>query len=925
MANPIKTTDIYQDTGDLQKLIEELEEVRKAYEALRKSAASDAAKLEVSLKGVTGASADQREQIEKGSKSADEITRRYRKFSESLEENAVKIAALKNAQQDINRVNKLTAKLNASQEGSYNRLSAQYSLLKLRLNQMSSAQRENTKAGREMVKQSAEIYEEMKRLQAETGKNALNVGNYTDALKDALGPGADLLDQFKGMLSNPISGIITAGAGALVAMGKAFSRTERGAKLVRRVQTTLNSLWDEAAKLVLDLSDSASKMWTEPKEALTDYTASFVNSFTNRVKASINLAEAAGQRLAAVFSEDATAAEDAAERMNNAFATVVDGLSEVERAQKAAAGEERQRRIEEDLALDDRRLAVTRLNRELTKQAEDLATVEDLAQQRADDNTLSLKAQIAAVEGLAAAGEARRQVELKIAQNNLEVLQQEIAIREARGLDNDVATDFRQREIGLIQQVKQVERDLLVFREDAGQQNRERLRDAFERELDFAIDLYDSQKTILERQANDKEADLSSRADALGRLLELDKSAFDEQIKLVETFTGERVKLNELALIEDEKIVRERLAQLEIDDIAMGRILEVLRERKLATQDIAEAERELTQLRRAAATVDGSVQFGFDRSQAQQVENQLKEVQGIVKRNTSAPTEQQRPQNIYELFGLNLEENEQQAIADATAFAIGQIQQLAQAKTDAANRAVEDSDREVQAAQANLQATIALAEQGYAVNVQQAQDELSLAQQQQRDALRLQAEAQRQQQQLETIQQASSLVTAAAKIWGQLGFPAALPAIGVMFGSFALAKIRASRLTREFGEGDYTVLQGARHTGPGTGIPLGVAADGVTEYAEGGEGRAIFTRQAVSKYGGHISEVVRQFNSLTFGAGAGAMGRGALQSVMLDSGVDTGRMEGYLYDLNQTAKHKTYKDTQGRLVVQRGNITTVYN
>lgn len=922
MSNPIKTTDIYQDTGELEKLINELEEARVKYEALRKSAVSDAVKLEASVKKLNGTTADHREQIERNAKAADEISRRYRKFNESLDDNAVKLAALKNAQRDLNRVNRLTAKLNASAEGSYNRLSAQYSLIKLRLNQMSTAQREGTKAGRELEKQSKAIFEEMKRLQEATGKTALNVGNYKDAIKDALGPGGSFLEQIKGFISNPIAGVFAAGAGAIALVGKAFTRTERGAKLMKRAQATLNSVWDEASRIVLDLSDSATKMWDDPKAALTDYGESFVTSFSNRVRGSIDLVTAAGQRLRAAFQDDAAAAEGAAERMTNAFATVLDGLSEVERAQNAAAAAERQRRIAEDRALADRQLAIDRANRDLTRQSEDLATAEELAQQRADDTTLSLKAQISAVDDLTAAGEARRQVELRIARNNLQLLQQQIAIREERGLDNDINTDLRQRELSLIQQVKQAERDLLVFRQDAGQRNRETRRDLFERQLDFAIDLYDAEKTVLERQASDREADIRDRAQILGRLIELNESAFNEQIQLVETFTGERVRLNELALIDDERIVRERLRQLDIDDVAMGRILEVLRERKLATQDIVELERELTAARTPQAV---SVGFGFDRSGANAAQSQLSEVQRIVGNITSSPESGNQPQNIYDLLGLNLDSAEQQAISDATTFAIGQVQALAQAKTEAASQAVQASDREVQAAQANLQATIALAEQGYAVNVQAAQQELSLAEQQQREAIRLQREAQREQQLIETLQQASSLVTAAAKIFATIPFPGSLAAVGTMFGSFALAKIRAAKLTREFGEGDYTVLQGPRHTGPGTGVPLGIASDGVTEYAEGGEGRAIFTRLAVRKYGTQIADVVRQFNSLQFGEGSMAMGRSALQAVVVNSGINTGKMEDYLHQISRNSQAQTYTDSKGRTVIKRNNITTVYN
>lgn len=62
--------------------------------------------------------------------------------------------------------------------GSYNNLSAAYSLNKLNLNQMSDAEIKNGKTKQQLAKDSRLVYEEMNRMQQSTGKYALNVGNY---------------------------------------------------------------------------------------------------------------------------------------------------------------------------------------------------------------------------------------------------------------------------------------------------------------------------------------------------------------------------------------------------------------------------------------------------------------------------------------------------------------------------------------------------------------------------------------------------------------------------------------------------------------------------------------------------------------------------------------------------------------------------
>lgn len=109
-----------------------------------------------------------------------------------MSDTAKQIAELKEQQREAQNIAKLTAKLNNSEAGSYNALSAQYSLNKIQLNKLSQEYRENTKAGQQFVKETEEIYAKMKQLQEATGKYTLNVGNYKSAW-DGLGVSAQQL------------------------------------------------------------------------------------------------------------------------------------------------------------------------------------------------------------------------------------------------------------------------------------------------------------------------------------------------------------------------------------------------------------------------------------------------------------------------------------------------------------------------------------------------------------------------------------------------------------------------------------------------------------------------------------------------------------------------------------------------------------
>lgn len=86
-----------------------------------------------------------------------------------------------------------------------------------------------------------------------------------------------------------------------------------------------------------------------------------------------------------------------------------------------------------------------------------------------------------------------------------------------------------------------------------------------------------------------------------------------------------------------------------------------------------------------------------------------------------------------------------------------------------------------------------------------------------------QQKAQKQQAAIQTLQQIGNMVTATALIWSQLGFPLAIPAIAVMWASFAASKIKAAQLAKQtggtggtggtetYGDGTVELLEGGSH------------------------------------------------------------------------------------------------------------------
>lgn len=264
----------------------------------------------------------------------------------------------------------------------------------------------------------------------------------------------------------------------------------------------------------------------------------------------------------------------------------------------------------------------------------------------------------------------------------------------------------------------------------------------------------------------------------------------------------------------------------------------------------------------------------------QQAANKLSDVEVQTIQNTIKKIDQEieqskgdeRGTDIYGLFGLNLDDDQKEAINTSMQFALDALNTFTAARVAAADAAVEQADKEVSAAQSALDAELEARANGYANNVVQAQKELDLAKKNQEKALKEQQKAQKQQAAIQTLQQIGNMVTATALIWSQLGFPFAIPAIAVMWASFAASKIKAAQLAKQTGEtggtetyGDGTVelLEGGSHQS-GNDIDLGTKPDGTRRRAEGGEFFAVINKRSSRRFGKIIPDVINSLNNGTF-------------------------------------------------------------
>lgn len=382
----------------------------------------------------------------------------------------------------------------------------------------------------------------------------------------------------------------------------------------------------------------------------------------------------------------------------------------------------------------------------------------------------------------------------------------------------------------------QITSDMLQKESDRIQLELEAVEEGSEKEIDLRIKLLQNQRKIelaqnrlLSKEMRQSEADINAKYDA-------------QIVKELKDFGMDKIALNnELAVSEINalKISEKEKTKLTLEE----------------TKKRLKAELALETKPDGTLTERGKI-----------IANQIKEIDNEIDKTS-------KPSNIYELFGLNLTSEQEQAISTAAQYAIDAINSIADAKVQAAERAVEAADREVEAAQNALDAEREARANGYASNVEQAQRELDLAKKNQEKALKEQAKAQKQQEAINSLEQASNLVTASAGIFksfsgvGIWGIPAAIAMIATMWGAFAAAKIKASQLTKgseeKYGDGTVELLQGGSHQS-GNDVDLGTKPDGTRRRAEGGEFFAVINKRNSRRFRKVIPDIIKSLNNGTF-------------------------------------------------------------
>ena len=967
--NPIKYSDLVSPDDSIDKLIKALDELNDSYMNFCNNVKQNAVSLKASLQGVSGATEEGRKTIRAAASDTDKLTKaiQERNFAES--ETAKRLAEIKAATHEASTLNKLQAKLANSAAGSYDALSAQYSMNKMILNQMSAEERKATKEGQELEKETKAIYEEMKRLQEATGKHSLNVGNYAEATTGLRSQIMQLTEELVRMrMEGKQNTAEYANLQQKAAMLKdAFKDATAEVQNMASDTSTLDSVLSGlgaatggfaaatgAMRLFGDESEDVQQAQRKLQAAIA-----LVNGVTaiqknlqhqsalmlgiSKIQTSALAKAEAYERLVKIKGNEATWGAVVAQKAFNlvakanpyvllatALVTVVGALVAFSRGSKEA----KINTVEQEKAITNLNIALDAYNEKMDyaikkAQAEGKSTKEINALRRqqaavAVEVAEATKTQYAEqynayLKILEDEGKLNKKQEEQFKEVAQKYLEASEAVTKAKADERKVTQDIAIQEIN---DGKQTQDNLTAMLRKAQDQRNALIEDQYDREraqrktaTKNAIDdikkqlKEDTNLTIEEKAALNEQIKLyrqqlatdlkaiddKERKETAAANLAAQRAAQDVELALMEE--GAEKKRRQLAIehqreIEDidnrlkneENLTQEQMTALfamrlnlqkKYDNESRQLDNEIALEQFDKQQEVAASEVDLVKTSEAEKTQfrlqqekerwQKILELGMMNGKALSAE-EIAIIQNTIQKIEGEINEAGKkiPQDLYDVFGLTLDDDKKEAINTSMQYATDALNQWMDLRVEAAEKAVSAADKEVDAAQRAYELELQAKANGYAADVEGAKKELDLAKNTQKKALEEQAKAQKQQQAIQTIEQIGNLVTATAKIWGQLGFPWAIPAIAVMWGSFAASKIMARNAVQEqYAEGTVELLEGGSHAS-GHDIDLGTKPDGTRRRAEGGEFFAVINKRNSRRFRKEIPEVINALNNGTF-------------------------------------------------------------
>lgn len=177
--NPIRPEDLFapEFTGGIDKIVESL---KSAVQTLTNEI--DKVKKAASTLASTPIATNQAESTRKWAESVGTLNAQYKALLKDYGLIYNELSEVTTVQRDQNQILKIQQQYTEAAEGSFNKLSAEYRLLKIAANALDPSIKENARNFKYMQDRMAELYSAMNKYQQSTGKFSMQVGDYSKAL-----------------------------------------------------------------------------------------------------------------------------------------------------------------------------------------------------------------------------------------------------------------------------------------------------------------------------------------------------------------------------------------------------------------------------------------------------------------------------------------------------------------------------------------------------------------------------------------------------------------------------------------------------------------------------------------------------------------------------------------------------------------------
>lgn len=890
---PIYYSDLIAPDSSITDAIAQLKELSAQYEASKAKIQSTAAEMAKGMQNVSGATEDQRQQIALAAKEADRLAAEMISVREAQGNVTRTLNEAAQANREYNQLLKLQEQASKSLDGSYNQLSAQYRILKIRINEMGEADEKAAKKKRELENQARALYARMNELQTATGKYTLQVGNYERALGGALGVSSKFIEVLQdsskaGEMFHGVMSALTSPIGVLVTtIGLATGALKLWGSTIHETQVTG------------DAFDNAVAGWTSSwdyfKKAISEV------DFTNVIRGMIDAARV-GRELQSILDEmserqGSIALQKAMMSDENAIRLERLRNTQLSNKERIAAGKEYLKAIapiyaqEERAARDLMDAELNDLWTQANKRKKLTAEEKKISQEQLANYIINYENNLKQIR---AAREYNKALAYPGGSDATTLFMAQHADKDMKAL-MDLTAMYDRLDNKRIKAYRQSAEDYYRLTGAYRNENRRIISTINSLEKEQANEHEKTQQKIVKdtKTAVDKVEEIQEEVD--DKAGERAQREYEENVKLQRRILDLKLSVAEEGSEEYMKIL--------LDRIELEREVELAANAKLAEEK--RVDEELINAKYDAQALKTWEKYG---TQAGEVVAESA--------NKAVKKSRKRYGSIWDIIIPDTDDEEtneklagiREGIETFVASVMDSVSQLISLWKEEAEEAVKAADKQVDAAERVVDAEREAAANGYANNVRRAEMELALAKKTQEKALAEKEKANKAQMALETVMQATSLVTASANIWSSMseipivGPALAIASIALMWGSFLATKIKAAQVTKEsYGEGTVELLDGGSHAS-GHDISLGRKKDGTERRAEGGEFFAVINKRNSRRYRNEIPEVINAFNDGTFAdkymkasdglAGYAVQVFGNADLSRLEGGVDAIRKQG---------------------------------